>query len=303
MSEYRNNKKLSSNIKHLRNAYGETGQQLADFLHCTNSSIGNWESGNGDRSIPIEYLIKIASHYNVSLSELLNEDFSQLRKNDLSDIFNLEWTDYLEFNSYIYLKILHIFPRHPEQKSDLFDEAFSIHTEAMSPSGLETETNFSEVLEKYNRAFLEDGLIEAVANQLSLYLFLWCSALASTSDVYINIENSKSIDLKNSREVLLKAFDKNNIETRIVRKSFLQRYNAKLTGLMEILSRSSEYSDYCYYYLALRYIYGMLDQDITKLEYYQENEVGRQIMHCLLVMKNKYAVEFDNLWDDENNED
>ncbi len=56
-------------IKSLREDCDLTQQNLADYLMIARSTYKNYE--NGDRSIPIEILIKLADFYGISLDYLV----------------------------------------------------------------------------------------------------------------------------------------------------------------------------------------------------------------------------------------
>ena len=62
---------LGERIKRLRLAKGIYQQDLADALSVSKSAIGMWERGN--REPDIAMLQKIASFFDVSVSELLGE--------------------------------------------------------------------------------------------------------------------------------------------------------------------------------------------------------------------------------------
>ena len=56
-------------IKSLREDCDLTQQNLADYLMIARSTYKNYE--NGDRSVPIEILIKIADFYDISIDYLV----------------------------------------------------------------------------------------------------------------------------------------------------------------------------------------------------------------------------------------
>ena len=75
------------------------------------------------------------------------------------------------------------------------------------------------------------------------------------------------------------------------RKEFLEQYNSMMTHFMKHLL-STDYVNFSYYFLALRYINGMLDSDITKLSYEEETRFGLSYMDCLSKMGNEYAKKY-----------
>lgn len=57
-------------IRNLREDNDLTQTDLAKYLHISQRTYSHYE--NGDRSIPIEILIKIAKYYHTSVDYLLN---------------------------------------------------------------------------------------------------------------------------------------------------------------------------------------------------------------------------------------
>lgn len=54
-----------------RNNRFELQKDLAILLNCSVDSISNYE--NGKNAIPVQKLIKICQHYNISIEELLGD--------------------------------------------------------------------------------------------------------------------------------------------------------------------------------------------------------------------------------------
>ena len=70
--------RLARNIWSLRNAFGETEEDLGAVLGFGKSAINHYETGRNKPKAAV--LTKIAEHYMVSVGELLNNDFSGLLK-------------------------------------------------------------------------------------------------------------------------------------------------------------------------------------------------------------------------------
>ncbi len=64
---------FASNFKHLRIQNGKTQEEIGKILNKDYSTIGKWELGQ--RSPTMEDVIKIAEYFNVSLQELICDDF------------------------------------------------------------------------------------------------------------------------------------------------------------------------------------------------------------------------------------
>ena len=61
---------MNLKLKEVRLSKGISQQTLADYLHCTAVSYSRYETGN--RSLPLDLLIKIADYFEVTLDYLLD---------------------------------------------------------------------------------------------------------------------------------------------------------------------------------------------------------------------------------------
>ena len=73
------------------------------------------------------------------------------------------------------------------------------------------------------------------------------------------------------------------------KRGYLEKYNGYLTTYMQKLVKSTENSDYAYYFLCLRYWLGIMDEQITLLDEHQMNVFGESMFDSLWKMGNKYA--------------
>lgn len=77
-----------------------------------------------------------------------------------------------------------------------------------------------------------------------------------------------------------------------LKRSFLDRYNYKLAVCMKKVAAIGKYKDYVHYYLAVRYYYGFMDNDITKINDEEMNSFGISLLDSLEKIGNKYAKAF-----------
>ena len=69
---------LGKNIRSLRNAYGETLEQLGEAIHAAKNTVSNYETGK--RKLGRETIIAISRHYMISVEELMNSDLTSIPK-------------------------------------------------------------------------------------------------------------------------------------------------------------------------------------------------------------------------------
>lgn len=96
--------KLGKNIRYLREFYGETQEELAEFLGKGKSGqISDYENGKIKPST--DDVVKIAAHYQVTVDNLRFDDYSNLKKHYF---FNLLTSSVIKENRIIFL--LSVFP-------------------------------------------------------------------------------------------------------------------------------------------------------------------------------------------------
>lgn len=280
------NETLGQNIKKIRKAHGETQEELATALNCTSNAISNYESGI--RRPELEILQAIASRYGYPVDHLIRADFSRL---DFTNI-TFEWNKMVSM-----LDIL--FPFSVSDKAleePFFNEGYrhSQKLRAVMQNG--EETIHREVFEKTIEAFLKSletsALKEAAANFLWV-IFVFFSLIQVQDENSISmgrkILNGKVDGSKFIKDYVLKNLVDTDDEKREAQKSFARDFNECIVACMECLKESSEYANIADYYLALRYIIGLVDT-----EYGQQTNriIGMEMMLSFLTLGNPYAFSY-----------
>ena len=83
-----------------------------------------------------------------------------------------------------------------------------------------------------------------------------------------------------------------------VKRKYLDAYNSVLTTCMVEAAKEEKYKDYVYYYLGARYYFGIMDNLITKMSDDEMNSFGINMLDCLKIIGNKYAIEFKKVMKD-----
>ena len=78
---------MKNQLKEFRKARHITQQEIADICGVAQNTISNWESGRQD--ISIEYVNKIANHYNVEPQKIVRYDDVENTLNIMSDLSQL----------------------------------------------------------------------------------------------------------------------------------------------------------------------------------------------------------------------
>lgn len=70
-------REIGRRIRDLRKERGYTQEQLAEKLFIGSTALCNYEKGN--RSIPLEFLVHVASYFGVTVEELMGSEAKVLR--------------------------------------------------------------------------------------------------------------------------------------------------------------------------------------------------------------------------------
>lgn len=253
-------RKLGWNIKCLREAYRMTEEQLAYAVGVTRQAICNYE--NGSRIPNRDIIVKLANHFLITENELIYGDFSKMTYPG-AKIEDTETT-----KAAVDL-ILPLVSSESAIKNRAFKNALASH-EAIY-AGLKSGIPYSnqeleKCMELYQDA-LNDGVVEAAANLMWWLLFLGM--------MYSNYELLDGVDdLQNHRisgeEFLRRHYLKNCddesfeisseiAEVRRERRQFLRESEDSIRSLLEILKKNPGYSALADYYLALRYMQGVIN--------------------------------------------
>jgi immunity repressor protein len=271
---------FASNIKHLRKIFGETQEDLADFLFTSKSAISNYE--NGLRFPDEDVLNKISKHYQVTLSQLLNEDLTVT-----PSLF--DYIKGLDEDSYHLLNRIFIpFKLKDSLTSKEYKKAFEEHLKFLYGSIEEKETvDIGFIIDVYEESIGNWDKPIFLLNFLSFY-FLMGLTFLNTSDDTLDLEQLKSYlrtKKRNKKDVkkVLDEFGNENVDL-----EFRKEFDEDLLFIIEKLKKT-QYSDVAYYFFALRYVFNIPNnsEDLAT-----NKLIGMTLIKDLTEINNKYAKKF-----------
>jgi len=275
-----NENHLAENLRCLIRAYDKTQIKLAEALGVTRSAVSQWVSGKKEPSF--ELLELIARRYRVTIDQLRYSDLT-LRKpmelpkskrriyEDAASLFPCIRTDSAEIDTHFVL-------------------GYRAHKHLLDPSThnvVAFELHLETAINEYRLAIRGSQCCEAACNLVSLY-FLAASALINQ-----NLVNQ-----------LVKAPDNTGRTSSLFNKAFLgdipvwteqdlgdlhafaKSTDAELTELLELLQSNHNFRDYAEYYLAVRYSYGLVDNDLG-ME--MNSRIGGEMLEAFANIGNKHA--------------
>lgn len=271
---------LGRNIQHLRMIHNETLDELGSVIHCAKSTVKGYE--NGSRKPDLQTLQMLSKHYNKPVDELLYADLTELGNISI-DLNSPGYTTEL-------LRL--IFPLHRSEeamKNPNFKNGYELSQrllEAFSNAEVLPGSMIGRIFEAYVKATDESDSPEAVAD-LVWTVFIWWSQIVDTSKL-LSLQNkmlSKKLSIKDYMS--FKDTEGSSITEKKV--GFVSDFDGVVTEALKALKSEQEWSDLADYYLALRYVLGMVD---TELSTEMNSAIGMQMMLSFMTLGNSYAFTF-----------
>mgnify|MGYP000850864278 FL=1 len=290
--------RLSQNIKSLRKRMGETQEDLAYSIGLdSKSAVANWESGN-NRPSP-ESLKKIAARYRVTVDQLLEDDFSTgfSLLNYLNNAVEDKGSDLA--HSFIYLfPIVTI-----KEDDDLYPklkDTKDIHRhffECVKNQDDESCIYLEKAILDYTELIKQSGCISAIANILSLWLFVMI-----TLRNYINFEEIFDLfEIKNKtkRKKEIKRFISEDLLSKNI--AFSDNmitidwgdYYKDIMEEIKVLKGDKRLFQLGDYYHCLIYIFDIVDNELSTGI---NQQIGLALLSDLSLMKNKFVKRIENFF-------
>lgn len=271
---------LGRNIQHLRIIHNETLDELGSIIHFAKSTVKGYE--NGSRTPDLQTLQLLSAHYNKPVDELLYTDLTGL-ENIYIDLNSPEHTIEL------LRVILPLYYSEEAMKNQDFKKGYDLSQrllEAFSNAEALPGSMIVRIFEAFVNATDELESPEAVAN-LVWSVFIWWSQISDTSKL-LSLQNkllSKKMSIKDY--MLLKDTEDVSITEKKI--GFISDFDEIVTEAMKALKSEQEWSDLADYYLALRYVVGMVDTDLSTE---MNSAIGMQMMLSFMTLGNSHAYTF-----------
>lgn len=271
---------LGRNIQHLRRIHGETLEELGKVIISAKSTVKGYE--NGSRKPDLEKMQLLAAHYNKSVDELLYTDLTGLDSMEMDlnssahmiELFNV---------------IIPLFTSEEAMENKAFKKGYELSQNLLNSfakAEILSGNTIVRIFEAYAEAVDTSESPEALAN-LMWTIFVWWSQLYDTKEL-LSMQNrllSKKLGIK----YYMHLKDTTSKEIKEKRLGFITDVNDMINEILRTLKSELEWADLADYYLALRYVMGLVD---TELSNEMNTAVGMQMMLSFMTLGNSYAFRF-----------
>lgn len=280
------NIQIGKNIRDLRKATKETQQELGKAIGVEHNTISMYESGK--RQPDLESLQAMAAHYGFPVDRLLYDDFSEVDLN----IDGLTWEKAMS----VMESMFPIVCSDKAMQDEHFAKGHAYTIRIRNTIGKSGSTVMRSMLERalaaYQDSLSQSGTVESAANMLWL-IFVCFSLLPDEHSEKIGeaVLFGKALEKDFVKKYVLKDAHPVSKRNEDNKKAYIQESYESTLGLIKVLKESEQYADLADYYLALRYVVGMAENDYTDD---LNKTIGMEMMTSLMALGNPYAVEFIN---------
>ena len=265
---------LAKNLKILRKYKGETQHELANILYVSTDAVSKYEKSE---RMPGEDIIqRIAEHYEIPLDILMSEEISvdYLKKrteaiDSVLDAFNVS--------------VLEGYTTEKAQKNEVFNEAYGYYMRILE-SDIPMESMIEKCKALFYKSFQDYNLTEGAVNTVALIYFDYLYR-ATPQNIMVDYLSDTPSTLKRL-EMHSEAIG-NNTKNSV--KAFLRDNGDMLDRCLIAIKNDRETADIADYYLALKYIYDLCDNDETPET---NRKIGMHLMYESYRFKNRYAVKY-----------
>lgn len=277
--------KIAKNIRDIRKAHGETQSDLASAINVSETAVGNYETGA--RQPDMQTIQAIAEHYGFPVDRLLNEDFSQM---DFK-LSTLTWEKAMDVMAVQFPIICTDKAMQDPNFAEGYRRTQEIWSKVKEGQAGIMRSFIESAFQKYEDAIIDNNeLVEAVANTLWL-TFLVYALMPDEHSVKMGeaVLFGKSLKKDFVKNYVLKDANPISKENAENKRAYVADSQETVIALIHILKESDEYADLADYYMALRYVIGMVANDYSDD---LNKTIGMEMLLSFAELGNKYVIRY-----------
>ena len=272
---------FGKNIQHMRKLYGETLDELGFDLELAKTTVKDYESGRSEPKL--ENLGKISKHFGKTVDEMLNVRLYELEGIDSKRLVDIDEM----FNAFTH--ILPLVESKEANENRLFFDGMLVIKEMLNSlcNGEEVKgTVITDAMDFFGEA-LKAGIYEAAANMLWCIYFLWTQQYTNLKSLQ-KLQKRLELNQVDWKELIyeIKKDEKKSVNKKC---AFIEDFDGLINELVGMLKMLNQWADLGDYYLALRYVIGMVD---TEYSNEMVQAIGLQMMKAFAQLGNQNALDF-----------
>lgn len=272
---------VRKNMKFMRELYGVTQKELAEVLNVTQHGISQYETGK--RSLCYEQVQILANYFRIPIEQFVKEDLSEVMV--LNPSLNLNYIlDLFETMFPIFCSEKALEDKHFKKGYDILLSTIDASKNNRYIYSKQLDICIESFVESYNT----NQTMEAIANALGFMLLIYAPAFDKEKTAIATEIYKENVI---SKKVIKKHILRNEMVNDPTKDQFIEENSEFILDGIRILKKSPKWAALGDYYLALRYIIGVVDN-----EYNDDMNalIGEELMSTLVELKNKYASAYWN---------
>ena len=281
---------IANNLNFFRKYYKEKQSDLADLLEITEGTISEYI--NKKRVLTKEHLTKLAKHYNITIDEFVNKDYS------CGGTISFNLTDVMQKG--IIDSLTPLIEENSNNEDYLFKEAAELYVKIKGNINSSVD-DLEKVFKLFCDSFDKYNNCDSLANILFILLEKTCGEHNPEFKEFLEVFaykkiNTENIDffIKNSN--LLNYFDDESEESLDGIDRDSNKYDIYINAILNILKQKKEYKDFVDYFNAIRYALGIGD---LKKSIEDNKKIGEKMFKKLFDEGNKYVLNYFEYFYDE----
>lgn len=276
---------IGKNIRVLRLAHNETQLELGRRIGVEENTIGMYETGK--RQPDMQKLQAIATHYGFPVDRLVSEELSDLDFN----MHTLTWEKYIS----VLKTQFPIICTASSKENQLFLRGYMLTQDILRKlekgPGAIYQQSIEDTMEAFAGAYDEcSSLAEAIANMIWL-MFISYALMPDEHSIKMGeaVLYGKALKKDFVKNYVLKDANPISKENNANKREYVRASQEGMLQLIRLLKQSEKYGDLADYYLAMRYVIGMVangySDDLNKT-------IGMEMLTAYASLGNKYVLNY-----------
>lgn len=276
---------IGKNIRVLRLAHNETQLELGRRIGVEENTIGMYETGK--RQPDMQKLQAIATHYGFPVDRLVSEELSDLDFN----MHTLTWEKYIS----VFKTQFPIICTASSKENQLFLRGYTLtqdilHKLKKGPGAI-YQQSIEDAMEAFAGAYDEcASLAEAIANMIWL-MFISYALMPDEHSIKMGeaVLYGKALKKDFVKYYVLKDANPISKENNANKREYVRDSQEGMLQLIRLLKQSEKYGDLADYYLAMRYVIGMVANDYSDD---LNKTIGMEMLTAYASLGNKYVLNY-----------
>lgn len=270
-------KKLGRNLRNARKAAGETQKEVAQAIHVAHNAISQYETG--ERCPDLSCVTALAAHFRIPVDQLLSGNVSEE-----GSMLSMDWNRAIRLLNAMLPTACSEKAMRNEHFAAAYRKLQLLQDMLENPSRPFLESVKTESKKGFETALAQEPDLPEAAANLLLLCFYEYFLLGDAEDYRLG---KALLDGEGTKEGFQKAYlRKTPAAINSTQREYVRKTQPTIMKLLRILRESQDYVDLAEYYLSVRYLLAMVENDNSEDA---NRDFGTELVMNYAEMGNPYA--------------